>query len=363
MSAPIVSHKRAFFVALMAVLLAVGLSVPAALPAYGDPTAAEKQAEANEALDKYNALQEKLDSLQEKLDTASDNYYAALDAQKEAEAKVDEAIAKVEEKTKEVEAHQEQLAGRARSMYRSGDTTFIDVILGASSFEEFATTWNTLEKLTEHDADLVQQTKDARAELEEAQAEAEAQAQIAADKAAEAKEVKDEAESSAAEAQAAAEEAQELYKTLSDEAKDLQKKEEEAAARAAAAAAASSSSYAKSTGTVNNSKVQSVTGNIVVDRAYAQLGKPYVWGASGPNAFDCSGLVGYCLTGTFGNHWCSTASMRSWTVVTNPQPGDICLNSHHTGVYIGGGQMIHAPQTGDVVKISAVHSNMWYVRY
>lgn len=364
MNAPIVFHKRNIIAALLALVLMVGVSVPS-VAAYADPTAAEKQAEADEALDKYNALQDKLDALQEKLDIASDNYYAALEAQEEAEAKVEEAIAKVEEKTKEVEAYQDQLAGRARSMYRSGDTSFIDVILGASSFEEFATTWNTLEKLTEHDADLVQQTKDARAELEAAQAEAEEQAQVAADKAAEAKQVKDEAESSAAEAEAAAAEAQELYKSLSDEAKELKRKEEEEAAAAAAAAAAASASQnaSTSTGSVNNTKVQSVTGNTVVDRAYAQLGKPYVWGAAGPNAFDCSGLVGYCLTGTYGNHWCSTASMRSWTVVTNPQPGDICLNSHHTGVYIGNGQMIHAPQTGDVVKVSAVHSNMWYVRY
>ena len=108
---------------------------------------------------------------------------------------------------------------------------------------------------------------------------------------------------------------------------------------------------------------QTVTGNTVVDRAYAQLGKPYVWGAAGPNSFDCSGLVGYCITGKMGNHWCTTYTMASWKRVTDPQPGDFCLNSHHTGVYIGNGQMIHAPRTGDVVKISAVHSGMWYVRY
>lgn len=361
MSAPIVFQKRTILLAFMVVVLAVGVSVPSVM-AYADPTAAEKQAEADEALQKYNALQSKLDALQEKLDTASDNYYAALDAQKKAEEKVDKAKKKVEEKTKEVEAYQGQLADRARNMYRSGDTSFLDVILGASSFEEFATTWNTLEKLTEHDAELVQQTKDARAELEAAQAEAEKQAQVAADKAAEAKQVKDEAEGAAAEAEDAAAEAQDLYKKLSDEAKDLKKKEEEAAARAAAAAAAASHKHAQG-GSVNNSKVQSITGNIVVDRAYAQLGKPYRWGAAGPSSFDCSGLVGYCLTGSFGNHWCSTSSMRGWTVVTNPKPGDLCLNSHHTGVYIGGGQMIHAPQTGDVVKVSPVHSDMWYVRY
>ena len=106
-----------------------------------------------------------------------------------------------------------------------------------------------------------------------------------------------------------------------------------------------------------------MTGNVVVDRAYAQLGKPYVWGAAGPDGFDCSGLVGYCLTGKMGNHWCTTSTIEGWTRVSNPQPGDICIRPGHTGVYIGDGQMIHAPHTGDVVKIASVKSNMWYVRY
>lgn len=362
MKAAIAPKAKVIFTALVCLTLVLGLSIPVAT-ASADPSSSELKAQAQDALNQYNALQDELTELSAQLDEASNNYYAALDEQQAAEQKVDEAKAKVEEKTKEVEAFQEQLSDRARSMYRSGDVSFVDVILGASSFEEFATTWNFLEKLTENDAALVQQTKDARAELEAAQAEAEEQAQIAADKAAEAKSVKDQAEAAEAEAQAKSDEAQALYDSLSAEAAEQLKKEQEAAAAAAAAAAASSNSNAKGSGSVNNNKVQTVTGNAVVDRAYAQLGKPYVWGAAGPNSFDCSGLVGYCLTGVMGNHWCSTYTMRNWTVVTNPQPGDLCLNSHHTGVYIGGGQMIHAPQTGDVVKISAVHKDMWYVRY
>ena len=113
----------------------------------------------------------------------------------------------------------------------------------------------------------------------------------------------------------------------------------------------------------NTTSGSNANGGTIVSRAYSQLGKPYVWGAAGPNSFDCSGLVGYCITGKMGNHWCTTYTMASWKRVTDPQPGDFCLNSHHTGVYIGNGQMIHAPRTGDVVKISAVHSGMWYVRY
>lgn len=354
MGISIAKHKRALASAAMAVVLVAGLAVPTTV-ALAEPTAAEKQAEAQQALNKLNEMQQKLDE-------ASNNYYTAIDEQKAAEKKVEEAQGKVDQKTREIEGYQEKLGTRARDMYRSGNTGFLDVILGASSFEQFATTWNTLERLNENDAELVTETKNAREELENAKQEAEEQAEVAANKAAEAKSVKDEAEATTAQMQ-------QTYDSLSAEAQELMRKEEEAAekarqeAAAREAAAAAAASKNNGGGTVDNSAAQTVTGNTVVDRAYAQLGKPYVWGAAGPNSFDCSGLVGYCITGKMGNHWCTTYTMASWKRVTNPQPGDFCLNSHHTGVYIGNGQMIHAPRTGDVVKISAVHSGMWYVRY
>jgi hypothetical protein len=100
----------------------------------------------------------------------------------------------------------------------------------------------------------------------------------------------------------------------------------------------------------------------VVERAYAELGKPYVWGAVGPDSYDCSGFVGYCLTGEY-RRWCTTETMMNWLEVTDPIPGDICVSQTHCGLYIGNGQMIHAPRTGDVVKISSVPSTMKYVRY
>ena len=91
-----------------------------------------------------------------------------------------EAQAKVDEKTKEIEGYQEQLGDRARDMYRSGSVSFVDVILGASSFvEEFATTWNMLEKLngkTTQELTGGQKLEDAREELEAAKTEAEEQA-------------------------------------------------------------------------------------------------------------------------------------------------------------------------------------------
>lgn len=100
----------------------------------------------------------------------------------------------------------------------------------------------------------------------------------------------------------------------------------------------------------------------VVARAYGKLGCPYVWGATGPDAFDCSGLVGYCLTGTTVRIG-TTQTFMGWQRVTNPQPGDVCTTDSHCGIYIGGARMIHAPHSGDVVKIGPVQPGMVYVRY
>ncbi len=365
-------NAKAVLSGFFAVVLAVGLAIPAS-SAFASP-ADDKQAEANAALEKLNAYQAELDE-------ASGNYQNALQEQLDAEAKVDEAQKQIEEKTTEIQGYQEQLGDRARDMYRSGSTTFLDVILGATSFEDFATTWNILEDLNQDDAELVQQTKTAREELEAAKTEAEEQAKVASDKAEEAKQVADAADAKAAEMQA-------VYDGLSAEAAELVQQEQaaEEAAQATAAEEAiasgnagggnsnsgstggsssggSSGGSSSSSSNSGSSKPQTVTGNVVVDRAYSQLGKPYSWGGTGPNSFDCSGLVSYCLSGSYGVRLGTTGTFMGWTHVGNPLPGDICVNSHHCGIYIGGGQMIHAPQTGDVVKISSVHSDMIYVRY
>ncbi len=369
-----ITKPKALMNAAFAAVLAVGLSIPVA-NAYAAPSD-DKQAEANAALEKLNQYQSELDQ-------ATANYESAHQEQIDAEAKVAEAQVQIEEKTAQIESDQQRLGERARDMYRSGDTSFIDVILGASSFEQFATTWNMLETLNSNDAELVSETKTARAELESAKKEAEEQAQVASDKAEEAKSI-----ASAADAKAS--EMQTVYNNLSAEAQALVEQEqaaaEQAAQEAAAAAeqaqtagdSAASSNDSSNSGSnsnsssnkgssnsgssTNNSKQQTVTGNTVVDRAYSQLGKPYKWGAVGPGSFDCSGFVSYCLSGSY-TRLGTTSTFMGWTRVSNPQPGDVVTNDHHCGIYIGNGQMIHAPQTGDVVKISSVPSSMIYVRY
>ena len=111
---------------------------------------------------------------------------------------------------------------------------------------------------------------------------------------------------------------------------------------------------------------QSVDGGSVVSRAYSKLGCAYSWGGIGPNSFDCSGFVSYCLTGRYCRLG-TTGTFMGWTRVSDPQPGDVVVNSYHTGIYIGNGQMIHASDYNTGVIISSVAAGMnnsyIFVRY
>ena len=335
--------------AIAAVMLCASLSA-APMQAYA-VTAAEKQAEADEALSKLNAMQDTLDRL-------SAEYGEALAAQAEAEEARDAAQKRIEEISVEIADLQDRLGERAREMYRHGSTSFIEMLLGATSFENFATSWDMLNKVNENDANMVAQQKDLRAEAEAQEAVYAAQADVAAQKSAEAAE---------AEAQAAAtvDEMQAIYDSLSDEAAKLL--EEERAAQAAAEAARAAAVVAESAGggydaSADSTAVAYGDGGDTVSRAYSCLGAPYVWGGVGPYGYDCSGLVSYCLTGEH-TRLGTTYTFMGWQQVSDPQPGDIAVNWGHTGVYIGGGQMIHAADYGIGVIIGPVQSGMIIVRW
>ena len=104
----------------------------------------------------------------------------------------------------------------------------------------------------------------------------------------------------------------------------------------------------------------SATGNAIVDYAYGFIGTPYVYGATGPQSFDCSGFTSYVYRHAAGIE--ITRTTYSQLGVGTPvsydelQPGDLVFTygSDHVGIYVGGGQYIHAPQPGDYVKVSPV---------
>lgn len=132
-------------------------------------------------------------------------------------------------------------------------------------------------------------------------------------------------------------------------------------AKAKAAQAQQASSPSKTTTPVNASVADKA-----IAFARAQLGDPYVWGATGPDSWDCSGLTqaayraaGVTLPRTTGEQ----VDVGSRVSESNLQPGDLIFfysDHSHVGIYIGGGEMIHAPHTGTVVKIAPITEMPFY---
>ncbi|HEU4997865.1 MAG TPA: C40 family peptidase [Lapillicoccus sp.] len=199
---------------------------------------------------------------------------------------------------------------------------------------------------------------------------AEAAAKAAAEKAA--REAEEKARAAAA-AEAAAKTARE-QKAAADRAAAQKAAADKAAADAArAAAAAASKPVTTKPTTTTKPPTTSVppppapSGGVaaVIAFARAQLGEPYVWGGAGPNVWDCSGLTmmawrqaGVRLSHYTGYQWAETSRVP----ISQLQPGDLVFygtsgpNSHHVGLYIGNGQMIHAPNPSTVVKIASIYS-------
>ena len=361
--------------AVSAAKLASSIALTAALscmtPAIAFATPAEDaQAQATAAL-------AQLDSLGEQLVQAENDYSIAVDAANQAKANVQEAQDKIDSANQRIGVLQEQLGNRARSMYRSGSASVLDLLFGSTSFQEFATNWNLLERLNQADANTVAETKSLKAEVQEEKVYLEQQEAEAVQHEAEAQAVVQTATEAQAQMQA-------TYNSLSAEAAELleQERAEREAAEAAAAAAVVQASAdqaaaeqsaddeatdSSQSGSDSSSSSQPAydagSGSTTVERAYSYVGNAeYVWGACSPGAFDCSGFVSYCLTGQY-SRLGTTYTFLTWPQVSDPQPGDVCVNENHCGIYIGGGQMIHCATYGVGVIVGPIQSGMVIVRY
>ena len=96
------------------------------------------------------------------------------------------------------------------------------------------------------------------------------------------------------------------------------------------------------------------------------LGVPYVWGGASPSGFDCSGLASYAYAqiGKSVPHYTGAIYAAFPKVPSDQlQPGDLVFFNGlgHMGIYIGGGQMVHAPHTGDVVRVASLGDRSDYV--
>jgi cell wall-associated NlpC family hydrolase len=350
--------RRAFlgFSATAATTAAVaGILVSQPLTAFAEPTSAEKQAEADE-------VKKKLDTWAAELDKASNDYYLAIEAHDNAVLAMEDAQSRMAAAESEVTRLQGRLGARAASMYKKGQLSFLEVLFGAHSFSEFTTSWDLLNDINVDDATLIAQSKEAKQAAQNARDEYVTQEKIAQQKLDEANEIRMKAEETvvAYEAELA---------SLETEIAELIEKERIAEEQRLAEEAAREEARRRENERVNGGGGGGGGGNYdvgtysnIVEAAYSRLGCPYVWAASGPDAFDCSGLTSWCYRQVGlsiprgGNAQYSSAPVQM--SVSEAQPGDILWMWNHVGIYIGGGQYIHAPTSGDVVRISS-NMGMW----
>lgn len=138
--------------------------------------------------------------------------------------------------------------------------------------------------------------------------------------------------------------------------------EEAKEAEEAAKAAAQQQISSPNRGEITSGTASSASGNAIVSYAYNFIGTPYVYGATGPDTFDCSGFTSYVYANAAGINITRTtySQMGVGTPVSYDelQPGDLVFTygGDHVGIYVGGGQYIHAPQPGDSVKVGNITS-------
>jgi peptidoglycan DL-endopeptidase CwlO len=348
-------------------------ALAAALAGTGSATAepasvASKQAQAQSVLAQIQSLDGSLEHAIEAYNLANDRLDAIrVDLRQN---RVDLTIAE-----RNLKSAQKSLAARVVAIYTADESdSTLEVLVGSSSLEQLVDGLEAVSSVSKQDTQVLANVKTFRAQVKQRRAHLKRararQAQLVAERAAH----KASIESQLAERRG-------LLSSIKNEIAQIQAAERrrqaelarQARARAAApqplipslsapapeASAAPSPSLAAS---VIPAPAPATHGG-VVGIAMQYLGIPYVYGGSSPSGFDCSGFVMYVYAKVGVSLPHNAAAQYGYGTPVDRsqlQPGDLVFFNGlgHNGIYIGGGSFIHAPHTGDVVKISSISG--WY---
>jgi cell wall-associated NlpC family hydrolase len=336
----------------------------AAAPAFGDPSIASKQAEAQSVM---NQVQQ-LDS---SLERAVEAYNLATVKLNRVRADLKANHAQLQIAKHSLKRAQATLSARLVSLYTSdGQSDSLEVLLGASNLDDLVNRFNTANRISAQDSRVLTQVvhfetevKARQVRLKHANAEA---AALVHERASEKASIEGQLSARTALlssirgqiAQLRAQEAARQAQLRRELARRIVLQQQQAPAAALSSTVAPVGSDSTSIG-----PAPPPTHSSVVAIAERYLGVPYSWGGASPSGFDCSGLVMYVFAqvGVSLPH-SSYAQYGMGSPVSRDQlqPGDLVFfdGLGHVGIYVGGGSFIHAPHTGDVVKISSISG--WY---
>jgi cell wall-associated NlpC family hydrolase len=368
---PIISWKRRHAPTLLVLTAAVFLGVGSAS---ADPTRIQsKQAEAQQVLEQIHLMDMQLDQAVERYNLAN----IQLDRLEGELRKNTRLLGVARGSLRNANQH---LSRRLVSLYvNGGEPSALEVVLGAESMADVMDRLDTIDRVGSQDARVVGDVTRFRTEViarKERLVRARAdQRQIVAARA---------AEKSSIEGQLASR--QSMLNSIRGEIAQLQAEEQrrqerlaaEARARLAqqrtATAQAQAQSEAPTAVVVGSGELETVSAGItaappsryggVVGIAMQYLGVPYRWGGADPSGFDCSGFIMYVYAQvgvSLPHHAASQYGMGVPVSREELQAGDLVFFNGlgHAGIYVGGGSFIHAPHTGDVVKISSLYDS-WY---
>jgi peptidoglycan DL-endopeptidase CwlO len=364
------AHALSFAVAVAAALFA-------STAATAGPSVSAKEAQAQQIIGQIN-------SINVSLNAAVEAYNAANVRLHKIKGDLHQNAYELKVARGTLKRSQAALARRLVDAYTSGaQNSTLAVLLGSASLDELLNNVETINSTSKQDAKIVHQVTAARTSIQHHRDQLKraktAQQQVVAERATQRQRI----QSQLAERQQLLSSVRtEIVRLKAEEAQRQAQLAAEARARLAAqrqtAAVQTASQPAQGTSTQNaatpsvsapaaapppSTSAPPASHGGVVGIAMRYLGVPYVWGGASPRGFDCSGLVMYVFAQigvSLPHSSYAQYGMGSPVSMSQLQPGDLVFfaGASHVGIYIGGGQFIHAPHTGDVVKISSLSG--WY---